>query len=180
MAETATTTIRIESAKCKVINLAAAAEDYDETPEDVSWFDRLHPSIVKPYDCTGSDENTAPDGDASSAAGTAGGVKQAGKPNKSRGAGISNAGASSGRPKQGAAAVAANATVTAAAVADDDDIMAMLAKHNKQFKPKSQYVARTHSARDVKKWEVRWIGGWMRTRRRRRRSPSPTRRFAVS
>ena len=44
----------------------------------------------------------------------------------------------------------------------DDDIMALLAQHNKQFKPKSRYVARAHSSRDVKKWEV-GCGLWLVT-----------------
>ncbi|XXQ29705.1 Uncharacterized protein PBTT_00158 [Plasmodiophora brassicae] len=36
---------------------------------------------------------------------------------------------------------------------DVDDIAAMLEAHNKQFRPKTKYVPRQHSTRDIRQWE---------------------------
>ena len=190
--------LAIDSAKSFVVDLAVLAENFTEAPEDVEWFEKLHPSLVKAYCPHEVDENEAP---ASSSAtrqlpkkkskekkptssskvrsGLSSTVRHGQAGSGNRGAGAVGRRVSSSRGIQSTKPVArksvATKTSTAASrsvtasrrassdakrpgrdrsAAEDDDITALLAKHNKQFKPKSRYVARTHSSRDVKRWEV--------------------------
>jgi hypothetical protein len=183
----------IDSSKCQFLDLAAVVGNYDESAEDLSWFQKQHPRILKPY---GVDENAGPEdanvvnsrnnlppprrggprqklrqGSSSKACragddcGPSSSVASSSFSSSSSSSSVSSfasgaAAASSsvltqGARKQRRTTGSGSGGEAAGAGADgSDDIMALLALHNKQFKPKNRYVARMHSSSDVRKWEV--------------------------
>ena len=223
-------TLRLDSRQSCVVNLAAMADNYTESPADIAWFNKLHPRLVKPHSSSTNQnenveppqvdrgrakvgKNARPQGNnrttrtgarkpaahsarsaSSGGARTAFGAKKkqtgtigfaAGRAVKKTGGGggagrtVRSRGGPGGAPSSSGRAgnkLKSQREISAPTTRerggggrgggdgggggdddDDDDIMAMLARHNKQFKPKARYVARAHSSRDVKRWEVRHL-----------------------
>jgi len=161
---------RVDTRNSVFVDVSQCADDYTESPDDRAWFEKLHPSIVKSY-CP--DENAAPRQNTTQGIRASTQKGKSAKSNEKVASKTSNArtakraansrgkpaNSSTSRPRgkagRGSTVDKGSMNASKTKAGGEDDIMALLAKHNKQFKPKSRYVARIHSGRDVKRWEVR-------------------------